>query len=87
MIWYQLGKRMNIRLGTAKQKLMSMGRVCTCGHTRAPRANCSPTRAMMRSASAACSMLTNKGEKVVGMVCFKDSSASWSTRAMFRSAS
>ena len=32
----------------SRLKLMSIGRVCTCGHTRAPRANCSATRASTR---------------------------------------
>ncbi|MDZ7684947.1 MAG: hypothetical protein U5O39_07965 [Gammaproteobacteria bacterium] len=41
MTAYQLGRRIKSRLGTAKLNDMSIGRVCTCGQTRAPRCLCS----------------------------------------------
>ena len=55
---------------------MSMGRVCICGHTRAPRANCSSTRAIVRGTFSGVAAESNTGEKVVGMLYFSDSSAS-----------
>ncbi len=66
---------------------MSIGRVCICGQTRAPRANCSSTRARARGALLGVRVLSNTGEKVVGMLCLSDSSASWSMRAMVMSVS
>ena len=66
---------------------MSIGRVCICGQTRAPRANCSSTRAMVRGTFFGVAALSNTGEKVVGMPWRSESSASWSIRAIVRSVS
>jgi len=41
---------------------MSMGRVCICGQTRAPRANCSAERFRIRSTLAGVWRLSNTGE-------------------------
>ena len=60
---------------------MSIGRVCTCGHTRAPRATWCATRASTRDTLAGASDESKSGENVVGMPCRSESSASWSTRA------
>ena len=81
----QRGRRARNRLGRSRLKEMSIGRVCICGQTRAPRANCSSTRAMARSALSGTARVSNSGEKVVGMSCLIDSSASWSMRAMVMS--
>ena len=69
----------------SRLKLMSIGRVCTCGHTRAPRANCSATRSSTRGTLSGTAAESKSGEKVVGMPCASESSASWSTRATVRS--
>ena len=66
---------------------MSAGRVCICGQTRAPRANCSSTRASVRGTLFGVAVESNSGEKVVGMPCFRLRSESWSIRAMVRSVS
>ena len=46
---------------------MSIGRVCTCGQTRAPRAQAWSTRAITRSPMSGKARLWKSGEKVVGM--------------------
>ena len=40
---------------------------------------------MVRGTLLGVAVLSNTGEKVVGMPCFSDSSASWSIRAMVMS--
>ena len=84
---YQLGRVMKSRLRCESVKLMSIGRVCTCGQTRAPRAHCSPTRARTRSPMSGKARLWKRGENVVGMPCRSESSASWSTRERVSSVS
>ncbi len=61
---------------------MSIGRVCTCGHTRAPCFHCSSTRASTRGTISGNASLWKSGESVVGIPCSSESAASWSMRAI-----
>ena len=65
-------------------QLMSIGRVCTCGHTRAPAAHSRSTAAITLSHASGTALLWKIGESVVGMPCSRDSLPSISTRDTVR---
>ena len=69
-----------MKLRSRSVKLMSIGRVWTCGQTRAPRSDHSCTRASTVPASSGVAVDSNSGESVVGMPNSSESSASMSTR-------
>jgi hypothetical protein len=83
---YQIGIVTKSRLAWSRLKLMSIGRVCTWGQTRAPRVTCSETRARTRETFVGAAAESNSGENVVGIRCASESSAS-STRASVMSVS
>ena len=73
-----------MKLRSRSVKLMSIGRVCTCGQTRAPSSDHSCTRDSTAPTSSGVCADSNSGESVVGMPNSSDSSASMSTRLSIR---
>ena len=81
------GMLSSIRLRWSRVKLMSIGRVCTCGHTAAPRARAVSTAPMIRFTPWLLASEWNSGDSVVVMPWRSDRSASCSMRAMVSSVS
>ena len=74
----------NMMLRWSSVQLMSIGRVCTCGHTRAPRAHSRSTASMTRSTPSPIDGLWNSGDSVVGMPYVRDRRPSISIRDTVR---
>ena len=58
----------NIRLRSASVQLISMGRVCTWGQTRAPEAQARSTASSTWVTACGIVLLWNSGDSVVGML-------------------
>ena len=84
---HQPGMTRNMMLRWSSVQLMSIGRVCTCGHTRAPLATSRSTAAITRAVLSGADVLWNSGDSVVGMPWRRLMSPSISTRVTVRSAS
>ena len=85
--FHHAGMLSSIRLRWSSVKLMSIGRVCTCGHTAAPRARAVSTAPMIRFTPWLLASEWNSGDSVVVMPWRSDRSASCSMRAMVSSVS